>query len=350
MRTLFSVFLITSLIGQIFSIAHADDNFAQTDRLTTLYEIIKTAGWGENSDNEERLSLYKQVEDLIKQDAQTINELQENADAMKAKEQSTENKLLGGATMAATGIGGMQAMSALAEKNADEDAETAMRAYLATFSCKYGNYRVTGGEKNVVLPGGNELISLYSEYVNLANDLKARKTALDMRPGIETEPILDAATSGLYDDISIGKTSGAFTSLARALQNPDGPDAIAWAAQKEETAKQLKTGLTTAGIGAAAGIIGNQIINKNSPTERSGEIMAKREKLSKTLDETIQRIIQTCNSEIATAQATAAEIKSKITNWQSKPQYADFVSMAESAEPLKSESDITKLNQHPVCN
>ena len=288
MRAFFSVFLITSLIGQNFSIAHADDNFSKTDRLTTLYEIIKTAGWGENTDNAERLSLYKQVEDLINQDAQTINELQANADAMKAKEQSTENKLLGGATMAATGIGGMQAMSAYSEQQSDQDAERAMAAYLATFSCRYGDKRVAGGEQNVQLPGGNELINLYSEYVNLANNLKVRKTALDMRPGIESEPILDSATSGLYDDVSIGKTSGAFTSLARALQNPDGPDAAAWAQQKSATSDKLKTGLTTAGIGAVAGIVGNQIINKDAPKENSDEINRKYESLKKLKIEILQ--------------------------------------------------------------
>ena len=349
MRNFFSVILTISIIGQCFSHAHADA-ITQPDRLTTLYEIIKSAGWGENTDNEERLSLYKQVEDLIKQDAQTINELQENADAMRAKEQSTENKLLGGATMAATGIGGMQAMSALAEQSADQDAETAMRAYLATFSCEYGNNRVSGGEQNVQMPGGNELINLYREYVNLANNLKVRKAALDMRPGIESEPILDSATSGLYDDVSIGKTSGAFTSLARALQNPDGPDAAAWASQKAETANQLKSGLTTAGIGAVAGIIGNQIINKDAPKENSDEIMAKREKITQALDETIQEIIQTCNNEISVAQNLALQIKKTIPNWQSDAEHAKSITLAESAEPLESEQDLIKLRQHPVCN
>ena len=211
-----------------------------------------------------------------------IAELQENADAMRAKEQSTENKLLGGASMAATGIGGMQVMSALAEQSADADAEAAMRAYLATFHCNYGGgVNIPGGEKDVQLPGGNELVGLYSEYVNLANDLKVRKNALGMKPGIESESILDSATSGLYDDVAIGKTSGAFTSLARALQNPDGPDAAAWAAQKSDTANKLKTGATIAGIGAVGGAVGNLLINKNAPKENSKEINKKYEALKK---------------------------------------------------------------------
>ncbi|MBQ2016919.1 MAG: hypothetical protein II208_00120, partial [Alphaproteobacteria bacterium] len=205
-----------------------------------------------------------------------IDELQKNADAMYDKEQSTANKLLGGAAIGATGIGAMQALSAYSEQQSDEDAETAMKAYLATFHCNYGGgINVKGGEKDVQLPGGNELIGLYAEYVNLANNLKVRKAALDMRPGIESEAILDSATSGLYDDVSIGKTSGAFTSLARALQNPDGPDAQAWAAQKDDSAKKLKTGLTVAGIGAIGGAVGNLLINKDAPKENSKEILDK---------------------------------------------------------------------------
>lgn len=191
-----------------------------------------------------------------------IEKLKENAQNMRDKEQSLANRTLGAAGIGATGIGAMQAASAMAEQSADEDAETAMRAYLATFHCNYGDGKnIAGGETDIELPGGNELITLYGEYVTLANDLKLRKTALNMRPGIESEKILDSATSGLYDDVSIGKTSGAYASLARAIQNPDGPDAAAWAAMKEETAQQLKTGLITAGVGAVASLAGNIAIN-----------------------------------------------------------------------------------------
>ena len=289
MRKIFTVFLTSSAIGLHTFIAHGAD--MSPNRLETLYDIIKAAGWGENTDNEERLSLFKQVQDLINQDTQTIDELQQNADAMRAKEQSTANKLLGGATMGATGIGGMQLASALSEQQSDEDAERAMRAYLATFHCNYGSGKnVQGGEKDIELPGGNELIGLYSEYVNLANDLKVRKNALGMKPGIESESILDSATSGLYDDVSIGKTSGAFTSLARALQEPNGADAAAWAEQKSTSEKKLKTGATIAGIGAVGGAVGNLLINKNAPQEKSKEINQKYEKLKKIIVDTQPKI------------------------------------------------------------
>jgi len=190
-----------------------------------------------------------------------LEELQGKVDAAKEKEQSFANRMLSGATMAATGAGGQMLASALAEQNADADAERDMAAYLATFRCNWGSNSVPGGEQNVALAGGNELISLYQEYVALANDLKIRKSALDMAAGIESEAILDGATSGLYDDVGTGITSGAYASLARALMDPSGVDAQKWAAQKEETQKQLKTGAITAGVGAVVGLVGNVLIN-----------------------------------------------------------------------------------------
>ena len=201
--------------------------------------------------------------ELSKSDSQEkIDELRDNAEAMRAKEQSTANKLLGAAAIGTTGIGAMQTASAMAEQNADADAERTMRAYLATFHCNYGAGKsIQGGQSNIDLPGGNELIGLYSEYVNLANDLKVRKNALNIRPGIESEPILDAATSGLYDDVAIGKTSGAYTSLARALMDPNGADAAAWAQQKSDTADRKKAGMITAGIGVAGSLAANLAIN-----------------------------------------------------------------------------------------
>lgn len=191
-----------------------------------------------------------------------IDELKDNARAMRDKEQSTANKLLGAAGIGATGIGGMMLASGAAEQSADADAEIAMRAYLATFTCNYGaGKNVRGGEMNVELPGANELIALYSEYVNLANDLKARKAALGMQPGIEFQPILDSATSGLYDDVAVGRGAGAYASLARALADPNGADAAAWAAQKQESADKTNTGAITAGVGAVGSLVGDLVIN-----------------------------------------------------------------------------------------
>jgi len=191
----------------------------------------------------------------------------------KEKEQSFANRMLSGITMAATGAGGQMLAQSLAERNADADAERDMSAYLATFQCKWGSSSVPGGEQNVELAGGNELISLYQEYVALANDLKARKAALDMTAGIESNPILDGATSGLYDDVSTGVTSGAYASLARALADPSGADAQKWAAQKDQTEKILTTGAITAGTGTVGGVVGNVLINHTDKETNNSNVV-----------------------------------------------------------------------------
>ena len=235
----------------------------------------------EDEDDEDTTDISKIKEAQEKK----VAELQENYDNMKEIENSFENRMLGATGMATMGIGGMQLATAMTEDRADEAAEQQMKAYLATFSCTYADgKRFNGGETAIELPGGNELINLYSEYVGLANDLKTRKEALGLRAGIESQSILDSATSGLYDDIATGKTSGAFTSLARALSDPNGADAAAWAAQREETAKQKKTALATIGIGAVATVAGNLLINRNNEKERSAEILEKYEEATKGID------------------------------------------------------------------
>ena len=227
---------------------------------------------------------------LSQADAQKqIAELQENADAMREREQSLANRMVGGASMGAMGIGGMQVASALAEQNADADAERDMAAYLATFKCDYGaGMTITGGETGIVLPGANVLLPIYNEYTTLAADLKTRKESLGMAPGIESEVILDAATSGLYDNVSTGITDGAYASISRALSNPTGADAAEWAAQKSDTASQLTTGAIVAGAGALVGIAGNVLTNYvgDKPRESSDEILAKYEPLKKLRDNT----------------------------------------------------------------
>lgn len=138
----------------------------------------------------------------------------------KSREQSTANKILGAAAIGIGGIGGMKLMSGMAEQSADTTAEADMRAYLATFVCDYGQGRnIKGGDKNIEMPGGNDLISTANEYRALAADLKVRKTALGTQPGIESEVIYDIAETGLYDNMGVGRQSGAYTSLSRTLSD-----------------------------------------------------------------------------------------------------------------------------------
>mgnify|MGYP002625054695 CR=1 FL=1 len=206
-----------------------------------------------------------------------ISELRENAQKMRDKEQSTENKLISATGIGATGIGASQALSALSEQRADDRAEDDMRAYLATIKCDYGmGKNISGGETGIELPGGNELAQYVTQYKTLAADLKVRKTALGLAPGIESETIIDAADTGLYDNAATGKTDGAFTSLSRALSDETSADAAAWAKQKADTASKLKTGATVAGIGAVGSAIANLAVNSgDAKKNKSDEILAK---------------------------------------------------------------------------
>ena len=206
-----------------------------------------------------------------------VDELRENAKKMHDKETSTANKLIGAAGIGATGIGTSQALSALSEQRADNRAEDDMRAYLATIKCDYGTGKtVNGGDTGIELPGGNELTQYVTQYKTLAADLKVRKTALGMSPGIESETIIDAAETGLYDNAATGKTNGAFTSLSRALSDETSADAQAWAQQKADTASKLKTGAIVAGVGAVGSAIANLAVNSGADKQnKSDEILAK---------------------------------------------------------------------------
>lgn len=257
-----------------------------TENITSVTEAQKDGGLDDALEDTTEPTLTEE------QSQAKIDELEANAEALREQEQSLGNRLASGAAMGAMGIGGQMIGSALAEQSADSDAEMDMAAYLATFKCDYGaGMNITGGTMNVELPGANILLPIYTEYVTLAADLKTRKEALGMTPGIESNEILDAATSGLYDDVSTGVTGGSFASIARALMNPEGADAAAWAAQKSETSEQLKTGAITAGVGAVVGIAGNAIFNtgKNKVENKSKEIIAKYDAM-KTLKESVDKL------------------------------------------------------------
>lgn len=243
-----------------------------------------------------------------------IEELQKNADEMREKEQSTANRLLGGLSIGATGIGGMQLASAVAENRADDAAERDMAAYLATFRCDYGAGRnIAGGETDVQLPGGNTLFQLRQEFATLSTDVKTRKEALGLAPGIESEVVMDSATMGLYDDVSLGRTDGAYTSLSRALSNPTGADAAEWAQQRADTSSQLKTGAIVAGVGIVGGIVGDLLINHDAPKEQSDKINAKYEPLKKLRDE-IEKLSDNNVGAQCPSDATGTHPNCKCTN------------------------------------
>ena len=198
------------------------------------------------------------------QKKQDLEDKKKAYDDAKAKEQSTANKTLTALTTAATGIGGMELAMGLSEKKADEAADQDMNAYLLTFRCTYANGKVVkGGPDEIELPGGNDekLMKMRSEYIALAADLKERKEALGMKPGIEAEKIYDKAEMGLYDDENVGITSGVYESLYRAKALNSEEDQAKIDAQHKEAKNRMIAGGVLAGAGVIGGMIGNSAIN-----------------------------------------------------------------------------------------
>lgn len=309
--------IITSFIFILTILSQALCNISQVQQ---NINTLKSQGI-ENASNEKIRELYTQLDSQVQEHHKLsetyMDDMSKNAQAMHDKEQSTENKLLGTAGIGLTGIGGMQTLSAVAEQSADDSAQNDMRAYLSTFVCDYGNgTNVKYGDTQIELPGGNTLADLYEQYIALANDLKIRKATLDLPPGIESEPILDSATSGLYDDISIGKTSGTYTSLANAILTPDGPDAAAISDQESKTADKLKTGAITTGIGAIGSIAGNIIINKDAPTENSEKIKSEYESNRKKLETEITKTQTDLDLAIAENKEKISEYNTLLTKHQ----------------------------------
>lgn len=214
----------------------------------------------ENTTNAE---IFDILDNLVSYDVKLDNyrQAQKAYEEAKAKEQSLGNRILGAAAIGAGGVGGMMLASGLAEKNADMAAEQDMSAYLATFKCDYGSgMNVKGGESNITLPGANVLLPLYNEYVSLTVDLKSRKEALEMKPGIEAEVILNASETGLYDNESTG-VNGTYASVSKALMNPDGADAEVLQAQSDKTSQNIKTGAVVGGVGIVGGVVGDVLLN-----------------------------------------------------------------------------------------
>ena len=233
-----------------------------------------------------------------------IAELKDNLDNAKQKEQSTENKLLSGASMGAMGIAGMQTLSALSEQRADQQAEQDMTAYLATFRCDFGQGKfIKGGQTNVELPGAGQLSTLYNEYMNLAADLKTRKESLGLAQGIESEVIIDTSVINLYDDVGTGR-NGTFTSLAKALSDSTSADAAEWAEQKEKTSQQIKNGIITMVTTAVASTATNKFINDNKPKELSKEIIAKYDAKRQQIREDLSSIETRSEQDAQTATTT----------------------------------------------
>ncbi|MBQ7409281.1 MAG: hypothetical protein IJV03_01825, partial [Alphaproteobacteria bacterium] len=255
-------------------------DFKQSQK-SQISENINSAKSGAGASNSKDSKDSKEPEDTrtAEEKKKALEEAEKNYADKKANEQSTANKTLTALTTAATGIGGMELAMGLSQQKADKEADANMTAYLESFSCSYGEgKRVKAGIEEIELPGGNdaEMMKLRAEYIALANDLKERKTALGMKPGIESEEILDKATMGLYDDESIGITNGAYSSLYRAKMLGSEEDQAKIDSERKASKNRVIAGGVLVGAGVVGGIIGNSAIN-GKLAEKIKEAKAKKE-------------------------------------------------------------------------
>jgi len=174
----------------------------------------------------------------------------------RAAETSRENRMLGGITMAATGIGGMQLAQGLSEMRADQQAVEEMNAFVSTIRCSYGGGGfVMFDQVGRTPPESREFSTMRMEYMIIARRTQAAKEALGLPPGIESETIID--TSSLYQHRGQGIDGRIDTAQDRLDANSGRNRAIA--------------GGVVAGVGIVGGVIGNSIING-----RLGEKMRER--------------------------------------------------------------------------
>jgi hypothetical protein len=178
-----------------------------------------------------------------------IIQLEDAAKIAKDKEQSTANKILGSLSMAATGIGGMQLMQGLAEKQADEAGAADMAAYLQTIRCGIGGAKnVQYNQQGQTPVGPQSLFDAQLDYVTIARKMKTAKEELGMAPGIESELATDI--SALYTNRGTD---------ADGIQHRF--DTATQRAESKSGEKRAIAGGVAAGVGIVGGLVGNSAIN-----------------------------------------------------------------------------------------
>lgn len=188
---------------------------------------------------------------------------QERFDAAKANENSMANKMLGGATMAATSIGAMQLAQGMTEMNADNAADAEMQSYLSTIICGIGGAKDVRYNTGGMAPEETrQLADARLKYITLAAKMKAAKENLGMAPGIESELLVD--TSSLYSGRGTdqGGAGGRFDTAAERKEASDNMD-------KDSAKVRAIAGGAALGVGALGGMLGNELINGETAKKRA---------------------------------------------------------------------------------
>ena len=181
------------------------------------------------------------------------NVLQAQAAAAEARENelSRQNRTLTAATMAATGIGGMQLARGMAEQRADQHGADTMDAYLRSIRCGIGvNRNLTLGEQGTAPGRSAEFGDAVMEAVMLAQQISNARNHLGMHPGMEEDFLNMIDTSMLFTGRG-SDTEGFANRFDTAQERLDSGAAR----------DRMAAGGAMVGGGVAGGIAGNQMIN-----------------------------------------------------------------------------------------
>ena len=331
-----------------------DSSMVSQSDVQAVYDMLIELGWDKKDVGDPKRDIFDRIEKSMDTLDETMDDLKQNYEDVKANEQSLANRTLTALSTAATGIGGMELAMGLAEQKADKEADQNMTAYIETMRCTYGDGKqVKAGPDEIELPGANneELFNLRNEYIALAADLKARKEALGMKPGIEAEEIMDKSQMGLYDDEFVGITNGTYESLYRAKMLNSETDQAKIEEMQKTSKNRVIGGAVAVGVGVIGGVVGNILINKNAPKNKSEQILNEREQAMTDLNDLMTSIVDDCNERIQSVKnsiPTKSEYNAAVLDGESES-YEDYVQRINNISPLSGLSDIERIRDIPTC-
>ena len=227
---------------------------------------------------------------------------QARARAARQREMSLANRMLGGTTMAATGMGGWMWAEGRAQQRVDDRWNDEITAIYASMFCRDGGRatpQVEAGTGAMAPMITVNLVELRYEYMITQADTRLLKAELGLPPGIEAVDIID--TSHLY--------AGA----AAYFTGNFNLDTVAERIEAGDAARRANIGMGVAIGGAAAGIAGDAIINRTVMgfgTPREGGIgEGHRDQFDPTRDwnEAIGRGVRTAGQGIGTGVQAGAQ-------------------------------------------
>lgn len=323
------------------------DGTVSSEDIQSAYELLQEMGWDKSSSST-RQEIFKRIESALGNLDENVKDSEQNYQDMKDKQMSFANRALTSVTTAATGIGGMELATGLAEQRADANADQDMSGYLATFQCSYGGGRnFPFGNAELELPGGNDtsMMKYRSEYIRLVENLKQIKPALGLKAGIESEEILEK--SGLYQYENANVANEAFASVYRAKTGSE-TDKARIDSDKEKSAMRVRGGAIALAGGVAAGIIGNIMINGKSAKNKAAELRSEREQILADLQDALQSAVDECNKNIT-------DLKNHISDctdvtWDGKTETAaECRQRIQSLTPLRDATEIQKMKDISAC-